>query len=181
MDGWVEVKTKNRKLIGTKEVSSDSTFRSKNYFTLLNSHSTPIDPNPPSLPNATSFPLIITTASNTTTASNDEAPCTPHLAPPGSARGCFPQQGHCHSRARAHSPRQDRPLQPQTHGHRRSTHIPHYCTLPHPPRHRPWAHSSLQRQTSSPEAHIHQTCSLCPHTHSPPLSHRSSACCPGHL
>ena len=75
MDGWVAVKAKNRKLIGTNEVSRDSTFRSKNYFTLLASHSTPIGPNPPTLPQATSLPLIITTAPNDV-ASTTTQPCS---------------------------------------------------------------------------------------------------------
>ena len=49
MDGWVVVKEKSKKLIGTNEVSSNSTLRSNNYFEPLVPSSTTIDPYPPKL------------------------------------------------------------------------------------------------------------------------------------
>ena len=75
MDGWVAVTVKNQKLICTNEVSRDSTIRSKNSFDLLDSNSTPIGPNPPLLPHATTLPLPTTTTPDDD-ASTTTQPCS---------------------------------------------------------------------------------------------------------
>ena len=187
MDGWVAVTVKNQKLIDTNEVSRDSTIRSKNSFDPLDSHSTPIGPNPPLLPHATTLPLPTTTTPDDV-ASTTTQPCSSRQQlRKRHARHILhllaQQEDAFLNRAIATAEHERTRLAKEdlSNPRRQAIDAPQRCTFPHTPRYQPWPNPRLQRQKSCPEAHLHQACSLCPHAHGPPLSPRPRAHCPCHL